>query len=384
MAHRSRISSLSLILPVGVLTAGALLEIWSRPLEGSKPLLVVLALTYSLSLLAARRFPLPAAATSLITIGVMAIVAPEATNEAGAPMFAGLGASFLVARYASSDRARAGLCLAAGVLLLVARDQPSFASAAVTFAISGALVGVAWGIGRSLRRRDGDAIEAEKRALTAEAERESAARLAVAEERTRIARELHDIVAHAVSKMVLRSGAVRHNLPDELAEDKAALQDVERAGREALTEMRGLLGAMRSSDEPADLNPQPDLSGLPMLVEEIRQSGISIALDVQGQPRPLPPALELSAFRIVQEGLTNTLKHAQAKHVQVSVTYGDDDLLIEVRDDGSGGGFDNGLGHGLVGIRERVLVFGGDMSACQQPDGGFLLKSRMPVRPVAA
>jgi len=384
MAQRIKPPPLALVLPVLVLAAGAQLEIWSRPLEGSKPLLVAVALVYSLALLAARRAPLPAVAASFGAIGVMAIAAPDATNEAAAPMFAGLGAAFLVARYGSGDAARAGLALAAGLLLLVARDQPTFAGALVTFTISGALAGVAWGIGRSLRRRDGDAIQAEQRAMIAEADRESAARLAVSEERTRIARELHDIVAHAVSMMVLRSGAVRHNLPDELVEDREALRDVERAGREALAEMRRLLGAMRSSDDAGERAPQPNLSGLASLVEDIRRAGLNAELDVEGQSRPLPPALELSAYRIVQEGLTNALKHSRADHVQVILRYDEDALAIEVRDDGPGTGVDHGLGHGLVGIRERVLVYGGEMSAGREAGGGFLLRSRLPVRAASA
>ena len=384
MARRFKSSSLPLVLPVLVLAAGAQLEIWSRPLEGPKALLVGLALIYSLSLLGARRAPLPAVATSLVAIGVMAAAAPEATNEAGAPLFAGLGAAFLVARHGTSDAARAGLGLAAAVLLLVARDQPSFATGAVTFAISGALVAVSWGIGRSLQRRDGDAVDAEQRAELAEAGREAAARLAVAEERARIARELHDIVAHSVSKMVLRSGAVRHNLPDDLVEDKEALLDVEHAGREALAEMRGLLGAMRAPGDAGERAPQPDLSGLGALVEGIGRSGLSAELDIEGSPRPLPPAMELSAYRIVQEGLTNALKHSGAEHVKVSVLYDDDALAIEVRDDGRGTGADDGMGHGLVGVRERVLVYGGEMSAGRDAAGGFLLSSRLPIRPAVA
>lgn len=250
MVPRTQLPPWQLLLPVLVLMAGAQLEVWSRPLEGSQPLLAALALVYSLALLAAHRAPLPAVAVSLLAIGVMAITAPDATNEAAAPMFAGLAAAFLVARHGAPDMARIGLALAVGLLLLVARDQPSFAGALVTFVISSALLAVAWGVGRSLRHREGDAVQAKQRAVLAEAGRDAAARLAVAEERARIARELHDIVAHAVSMMVLRSGAVRHNLPDSLSEDKAALQDVERAGREALAEMRSLLGAMRPQDEP--------------------------------------------------------------------------------------------------------------------------------------
>jgi signal transduction histidine kinase len=373
-----------LVVPVLVLVAGAQLEVWSRPLEGSKPLLVGVALVYTLALLAAQRAPLPAVTASLVAIGVMALTAHDATNEAAAPMFAGLGGAFLVARYGSAEAARAGLALAGALLLLVARDQPSFGDAVATFVISCVLVAVAWGIGHSLRRRDGDAVHAEQRATLAEAGRESAARLAVAEERARIARELHDIVAHAVSMMVLRSGAVRHNLPDALTEDKDALHDVERTGREALAQMRSLLGAMRSQDDAGALAPQPDLGSLATLVADVSRAGLPAGLDIEGAPRPLPLAMELSAYRIVQEGLTNALKHAHADHVRVRLRYDEDALAIEVRDDGSGPEDDDGLGHGLVGIRERVLVYGGEMSAGRGADGGFVLRSRLPTGPASA
>ncbi len=238
---------------------------------------------------------------------------------------------------------------------------------------------VAWVAGYALRERAEQAEAAEERAEHAERERESAARIAVAEERARIARELHDIVAHAVSVMVLQVGAVRHKLPDSLAEDRDALRGVERAGRTALAEMRRLLAAMRHEGDEAELVPQPGLDGLDSLLDEIGRAGLPVELHVDGKPVPLPRGVDLSAYRIVQEGLTNALKHAHASDADVTVRYRPDELEIEVRDNGLGSTTNDGLGHGLIGVRERVKIYGGKMSAGTAVEGGFVLSTRLPL-----
>jgi signal transduction histidine kinase len=238
---------------------------------------------------------------------------------------------------------------------------------------------VAWLAGYALRERAEQAEAAEERAMRAERERDAAARVAVAEERARIARELHDIVAHAVSVMVLQVGAVRHKLPDELAPDRDALTAVERAGRMALAEMRRLLSAMRHDGDELELVPQPGLDGLDSLLDEIGRAGLPVELHVDGQPFPLPRGIDLSAYRIVQEGLTNALKHARASDADVIVRYRPDELEIEVRDNGRGGVTSDGLGHGLVGVRERVKIYGGEMSTRTSADGGFVLSTRLPL-----
>jgi signal transduction histidine kinase len=201
----------------------------------------------------------------------------------------------------------------------------------------------------------------------------------VAEERARIARELHDVVAHAVGVMVLQAGAVRHKLPNDQAEDAEALQRVERTGRAALVEMRRLLGAMRRDGDELELMPQPGLDGLDSLLDEIGRAGLPVRLHVDGEPFALPPAIDLSAYRIVQEGLTNALKHADASHADVTVRYAPEELEIEVRDDGRGDSSSDGLGHGLIGIRERVKIYGGEMSAEKANGGGFVLSTRLPI-----
>ena len=196
----------------------------------------------------------------------------------------------------------------------------------------------------------------------------------------RIARELHDVVAHALSVMVLQVGAVRHRLPGELDEDRGALADVEQAGRRALAEMRRLLGAMRRDDAP-ELAPQPSLASVDALVEQVGHAGLPVHVHVEGQPFALPAGIDLSAYRIIQEGLTNALKHARATRADVTVHYAADAVELEVRDDGAGRAATDGLGHGLVGIRERVKIYGGEMTAESAPGRGFVLRTRLPLTP---
>jgi signal transduction histidine kinase len=180
--------------------------------------------------------------------------------------------------------------------------------------------------------------------------------------------------------MVLQVGAVRHRLPDALAEDREALKGVEHVGRTALTEMRRLLAAMRRNGDEAELMPQPGLDSLDSLAEDIGRAGLPVRLHVDGQPVQLPRQIDLSAYRIAQEGLTNALKHARASQADVTVEYRPSELQIEVRDDGVGAAGSDGLGHGLVGIGERVKIYGGEMTAGPTPSGGFLLSARLPLR----
>ena len=238
---------------------------------------------------------------------------------------------------------------------------------------------VAWVAGLAVRTRVEQAEVAESHATQAEQERDAATRVAVAEERVRIARELHDIVAHAVSVMVLQVGAVRHQLPDAMAEDRDALMAVEQAGRGALTEMRRLLSVMRRDGDGVELAPQPGLDGLDSLIKEIGRAGLPVELHLDGERFPLPPGIDLSAYRIVQEGLTNALKHARASHAEVTVRYAPDEVGIEVRDDGAGATPSDGHGHGLIGIRERVKLYGGEMTAGRTNGGGFTLSTRLPL-----
>jgi signal transduction histidine kinase len=296
------------------------------------------------------------------------------TDQAGV-MVAGLCAALLLGNLSSLGQARLGLLVViAGAAIVVGNDPLQKASNLFFLPM---LFAIGWLVGFALRERTEEAHAAVERAARAERARAAAARVAVAEERARIARELHDVVAHAVSVMVLQVGAVRHGMAD--SPHREALENVERAGRGALAEMRRLLGAMRQPDDELDLVPHPRLDKLEALAEDVRAAGLAVTLQVHGEAVVLPPALDLSAYRILQEALTNTLKHANARQAQVTVQYCPEEIRLEVSDDGRGPTVTDGLGHGLVGVRERVKIYGGDMSTGPAVDGGFVLRARMPL-----
>ena len=329
-------------------------------------------------LLLRRRFPFAGPAAYFVLAPLLSVIDPLLVPFVGSLGVVGLAAAFMLGNLRNGLQAAVGLGLVTGSLLFIVVAIPGEQTASQMAFIPLRFV-VAWIAGFILRERAERAEAAEIRATVAERERDAAARVAVAEERARIARELHDIVAHAVSVMVLQVGAVRHKLPDELSDDSEALRSVERAGRTALAEMRRLLGAMRDEREEVSFVPQPGLDGLDSLLEEVTRAGLPVELQVDGVPFPLPRGVDLSAYRIVQEGLTNALKHSHATTANVTVRYALDELQIEVRDNGVGSSTTDGLGHGLVGVRERVKIYGGEMSACAANGGGFVLTTRLPL-----
>jgi len=345
-----------------------------------------------LPLLAHQRFPFAAPAAYWLMAAALSFVDGLLIAFIGSLGVVGLAAAFLLGNLRDDRQAGIGLAIVLGCIVVVVSNIPGPQSASDLVFIPLRFV-VAWVAGYALRARaeQAEAAEmratlaerereaAEMRATLAEREREAAARIAAAEERARIARELHDIVAHAMSVMVLQVGAVRHKLPHTLEEDRDALGRVEQAGRTALAEMRRMLGAMRSDGDGVELGPQPGLDALDSLVEDVIHAGLPVQLHVDGEPYALPRAIDLSAYRIVQEGLTNALKHAHASHADVTVRYRPDELELEVADDGDGPATTNGSGHGLVGIRERAKIYGGEMSAGAAPAGGFILTARLPV-----
>ena len=198
-------------------------------------------------------------------------------------------------------------------------------------------------------------------------------------ERGRIARELHDVVAHNVSMIVVQAGAAARVLDGDQPDVRNALEVIASTGRETVDEMRALLGVVRSDDGPAALKPQPGLADLEQLVSGVREAGLPVTLRIEGSPRPLPPALDLSAFRIVQEALTNTLKHAGPAQAQVTIRYEDGLVTLEITDTGHGPQGARGTGHGLVGMRERAAMFGGQLEAGQADGGGFTVRARLPL-----
>jgi signal transduction histidine kinase len=331
-----------------------------------------------LPLVGRRRFSFAAPAAVWLVAAAVSFVDGRLVPFTATAVVAGFAAAFLLGNLRDSVQARLGLAIVLGGAAIVVNNDPNHAPGELIF--TPLLFAIGWIAGFAMRERDEQAEAAELRASHAEREREAAARIAVAEERTRIARELHDIVAHAVSVMVLQVGAVRHKLPETLPGDREALEGVERTGRTALAEMRQLLGAMRDDGEDLARVPQRGLRSLDVLLEQVGRAGLPVRLQVDGEPYPLPGALDVSAYRIVQEGLTNALKHARASQAEVIVRYGRDELDIEVRDNGHGAMASNGHGHGLVGIRERVKIYGGEMTAGTASGDGFVLSTRLPLR----
>jgi signal transduction histidine kinase len=385
------------LLIAALAVAGMLELVVGRDLPGapatslwfSVPAVAVLVLP----LFARRRFPFAAPASYWLIAAALTYVDGLLIPFIGSLGVVGLATAFLLGNLRDERQAGIGLAIVLGCIVVVVANIPGEQTASDLVFIPLRFV-VAWVAGYALRERaeqaeaaemratlaERDREAAEMRATLAEREREAAARIAVAEERTRIARELHDIVAHAVSVMVLQIGAIRHKLSAEtLEEDADALTRVEQAGRTALVEMRRLLGAMRRDGDGIELAPQPGLDGLESLLEDVRRAGLPVQLHVDGEPFPLPRAIDLSAYRIVQEGLTNALKHARASHADVTLRYRPDELELQVLDNGAGTVTTNGLGHGLIGIRERVKIYGGEMNVGAAPAGGFILTARLPV-----
>lgn len=232
---------------------------------------------------------------------------------------------------------------------------------------------IAWLVGALVRAR---VLAAEQRRLR----QEERAEQAVAEERNRIARELHDVVGHSVSIMTVQASAVRRRLREDQVAEREALEVVETTGREALAEMRRMVGVLRRAGGQADLSPAPGLVQLPSLLEQFRSAGLPVQVSVTGTPQPLAPGLDLTAYRLVQEGLTNALRHAMAPvTAEVTIGYAEDHLELAVRDDGRPVPTSPESGHGLLGLRERVSVYGGELRARPRPEGGFELLATLPL-----
>ena len=239
-----------------------------------------------------------------------------------------------------------------------------------------------WLAGRVVRSRSELTVELHEAALVAHEHREAAAARAVAEERRLIAREMHDVVAHSVSTMVIQAGGARRILARDPARAIEAAELIERTGRDALKEMRHLLGVLHAGEDLAELAPQPTLGGLHALAERSRAAGLPVELQIEGERRELPSGLDLAAYRVVQEALTNALKHGGGP-ADVAVSYGEHELRLEIADAGRGTRVAQrveGGGHGLLGMRERVRVFGGELHAAPRPEGGYLVVARLPLQ----
>ena len=239
---------------------------------------------------------------------------------------------------------------------------------------------VAWVLGDSMRYRRAYLRELEDRAARLERERGTQAQIAAAAERARIARELHDVIAHNVSVMVVQADGAGYALRTEPERAGQALAAIAQTGRQALTEMRRLLGVLRSGDEQPGLAPVPGLDQIRELIDQARDAGMSVSLTLFGAPRPLSEGAELAAYRVVQESLTNTRKHGGlAAAAAITMSYEPDGLLLRMTDDGLGGAAgSDGVGHGLTGMRERIEMYGGTVQAGPLPDAGYQVTARLP------
>jgi len=277
--------------------------------------------------------------------------------------------------------ALAGLGFIAGFVVFAITGNPrSFALSVPSLAHA-----AAWLLGDYLRTRRAYVAQLEDRAARLERDRDQDRQLAADQERSRIARELHDVVAHDVSVIAIQAGAARTIQASQPQAAAQALALIETTARRTLVELSQLLGVLRKSDGTIpDRNPQPGIEQLSALVSELRSAGLAVDLAVIGEATPLPPAVDLSAYRIVQEATTNVLKHAHARHVEIRVRYSRDLLGLEILDDGAGkNGTSSTSGHGIIGMRERVALFGGALSAGPRPGGGFAVVARLPVNPAA-
>lgn len=360
---------LALLAVVEVVTAEAVV--------GSRWLQAIALVVMTASVAWRRASPVLAGAVAGAALGAQTLLG-EADVVAG--FVALMIVTYSAASYAPLRRALVGgAFVAGGVFVYPIVSATTFAEEAGNLAIFAGM----WVLGRMVRSRQMRAVEAEARARAVEQDREERIRAVIAEERSRMARELHDIVAHGVSLMVLQAGAARQTLDTAPAAVPDLLMTIERAGRQSLDEMHRLLALLRHDDE--SLAPSPRLDALDGLLDDVRRAGLRVEQRIEGEPRRLPPGLEVSAYRIVQESLTNTVRHAEAEEARVVVRYDVDAVELEVTDDGRGvPGPERPAGHGLIGMRERAALFGGWVTSGPAEAGGWEVRARLPIGDPAA
>ncbi len=343
-------------------------------IAGPRWLTVALPLLLAAPLLWRRRVPLLVWTLILAGVAAQALVSGDALEGLDLLVPLGLG-SYAVAAHSSRRRALVGLGLFFAVYAIYALEDHNIrrgGQQAWSGAFFGLLILAVWMAGIFVRsRRDAAVLIAEASELKRKVE------AAVAEERSRIARELHDIISHTVSVIGLQAGAAERMLDLDPERARQPLQSIQGRARESVLELRRLFGILRDGDERAELTPQPRLAQLEMLFEQVRAAGLDVELRVEGDLQPLPPGVELSAYRIVQEALTNILKHAGATQAEVLLRYSDRALELKVTDNGVGTRA-NGSGHGLIGMRERAALYGGTLTAGRRPNGGFFVAAQLP------
>ena len=372
-------------LALGLALAGQL-ELWAGSSDGPRAAAVVAALVATMPLLWRRRFPFGAPAFLFAGLALVSLVSPAAVyGGASFTLFALMLAFWAVGAQRERQPAVAGAAIgmAAVVVMLATGGRGGVVRTgdAELSLFVWSLIAVGLPLGAfSLRARAQGAAELQERADQLEREREARTRAAVAAERARIARDLHDVIAHSVTVMTVQGGAARLLLDSDHARAREPLLVVEETGHQALADMRRLVGIVQDEPERAPaLTPQPGLADLPALAEKLRGAGLPTDLVVHGEPKTLPPGVELTAYRVVQEALTNALKHAGPATARVTVIYEPQALRLEISDDGPGTSSHQNGGHGLVGMRERVALYGGRLEVGPRAGGGFSVRARLPL-----
>jgi signal transduction histidine kinase len=360
------------------LCVATMIEIWGAPLPGSQATLTVAALFATLPLLFRRRAPLGASLAVFATLAVTALLEPTALADSSFFFFGALLATWSAAERNPSRQGVLGYAAAIATVAFVSSRFPDGGADDVVW-IS-AFFTFAWLAGFAMGHRAQQAREAEERLGRAEERRRLEAEAAVADERARIARELHDVVAHSISVMTVQAAGVRRLLGDGQEREREALTAIEDTGREALSEMRRLLGILRGANDGADLAPQPGLSRLDALAQQARDAGLPVEVSIEGDPVDVPAGLDLSAYRVVQDALTNALRHAGPATAKVVVRYEADALALEIENDGSAASNGDAERQGLAGMRERVAFYGGTLDAGPRPGGrGYVVRARIPL-----
>jgi signal transduction histidine kinase len=379
---RTTPTRVEVLLAVAVAALG-LGEVWvpfsSRQGSGSAVSASVAVVLVSAALLWSRRQPLVSLLAFPVVWGLIAWVAPTYLLFYGGMVPLEIGV-FMVARFGRGRTPAYGAVVAAVSLLGLDLFVPLMQEPGeITFHWT--VTVLVWSAGFGLRTLDRRARASMRRAIDAEVGAAEQAMRAVLDERARIARELHDIVGHAVTSMVVQAGAAEAGA-DDPEHVRRAMASVRSTGNEALADMRRLVSVLRVADD-APLSPQPRIESLPALVDRTTSEGTPTTLTVAGSPRPLPAGLDLALYRIVQEALTNVRRHSGATRCEVCLDYGTDRVTVAVVDDGrgSGAGGSGGSGHGLVGMRERVGLYGGQLTAGPVPTGGFAVRATLPVAP---
>lgn len=339
----------------------------TTPLGEAVALLAAVLLAASLAW--RRRAPLVALALAIVAAVV------SLTEPLDGPIITVIAMMAATYSVGAHTRERSALVGAAGLVCLLAvavgkeiTDEVELADAALPFLV----LGGPWLAGLAIRSR-------RERETALEQSRHEQADAAVADERARIARELHDAVAHSIGVVVLQARGARRTMRTDPAAALGALDAIEATGTQALAEMRRLVGVLRQADDAMDLSPPPSLRHLDALVDRVRAAGLPVELTIEGTPIELAPGIELSAYRIVQEALTNALAHAGPATASVLVRYGEDHLALEIADTGAGARRPDPDGHGLIGMRERVSLYDGRLETDIRPGGGFVIRARLPL-----